>query len=100
MLGSQNRKKESRMAGAKRQGREKPAKIEQRKVQGMEWGPEVDQTALLASPIYIGQAYVKGWGGEKNIKRGAKGPGVSLSSLRIFWVIMTSHLEDVFSFTF
>ena len=33
MLGSQNRKKESRMAVAKRQGREKPTKIEQRKVQ-------------------------------------------------------------------
>ena len=32
MLGSQNRKKESRMTVAKRQGREKPAKIEQRKV--------------------------------------------------------------------
>ena len=31
-----NRKKESRMAVAKRQGREKPAKIEQRKVQGPE----------------------------------------------------------------
>ena len=34
MLGSQNRKKESRMAVAKRQGTEKPAKIEQRKTQG------------------------------------------------------------------
>ena len=40
------------MVVAKRQGREKPAKIEQRKV----WGPQVEQTALLASPIYIGQA--------------------------------------------
>ena len=36
MLGSYNRKKESRMAVAKRQGREKPVKIEQRKVQGPE----------------------------------------------------------------
>ena len=33
-LGSQNRKQESKMAVAKRQGREKPAKIEQRKVRG------------------------------------------------------------------
>ena len=33
---SLNRKKESRMVVAKRQGREKPAKIEQRKVQGLE----------------------------------------------------------------
>jgi hypothetical protein len=36
MLGSLNRKKESRMAVAKRQGREKPMKIKQRKVQGLE----------------------------------------------------------------
>ena len=32
-LGSQNRKKESRRAVAKRQGRENPVKIEQRKVE-------------------------------------------------------------------
>ena len=43
------------MAVAKRQGREKPTKIEQRKVWGLEWGPQVEQTALLASPVYIGQ---------------------------------------------
>ena len=36
MLGSQNRKKESKMVVAERQGREKPLKIEQRKVQGPE----------------------------------------------------------------
>ena len=53
---------ESRMAVAKRQGREKPVKIEQRKVQGPEWGPQVKQKTLLAGPIYIGQAQ-----GEKNI---------------------------------
>ena len=40
----------------KRQGREKPMKIEQRKVRGLEWGPQVEQVALLACPIYIGQA--------------------------------------------
>ena len=40
------------MAVVKRQRREKPSKIEQRKVRG----PQVKQTALLASPIYIGQA--------------------------------------------
>ena len=44
---------ESRTVVAKR--REKPAKIEQRKVSGPEWGPQVKQTALLASPNYIGQ---------------------------------------------
>ena len=40
----------------KRQRREKPMEIEQRKVQGLEGGPQVEQTALLAGPIYIGQA--------------------------------------------
>ena len=59
------------MAVAKRQGREKPAKIEQRKARG----PECGQTALLATPVYTGQAQ----GGGKDIKRGAKGKGVSLS---------------------
>ena len=36
ILGSQNRKKESRMAVAKRQGRKKPTKIGERKVRGPE----------------------------------------------------------------
>ena len=44
------------MGVAKRQGREKPVKIEQRKVQRLEQGPQVKQTALLASPIFIGWA--------------------------------------------
>ena len=48
------------MVVAKRQGREKPAKIDQRKVRGPEWGPQVEQRALLASPIYIGQAQGQG----------------------------------------
>ena len=51
-------------------------KIEQRKVQGPEREPQVKQTALLASPIYIGQAHGEE---KKHIKRGAKiGPLVSL----------------------
>ena len=50
------------MAVAKRQGRGKPTKIKQRKVQGPECGPQVEQTTLLASPVYIGQAR-----GRKNI---------------------------------
>ena len=49
VLGSKNRKMESRMVVAKRQGREKPPKIEQRKVRGPEGGPQVEQTALLAA---------------------------------------------------
>ena len=32
------------MVVAKRQGREKPAKLEQRKIPGLEWGPQVEQT--------------------------------------------------------
>ena len=44
------------MAVAKRQRREKSVKIEQRKVGGPEWRPQVKQTALLDSPIYLGQA--------------------------------------------
>ena len=47
------------MAVAKRQEREKPAKIEQKKVQGPEWGPRVKQTTLLADQIYIEQAQVE-----------------------------------------
>ena len=50
------------MVLAKRQAREKPEKIKQRKVQGPECGPQVEQTTLLASPVYIGQAR-----GRKNI---------------------------------
>ena len=44
------------MAMTKRQRRENPMKIEQRKVGGPEWEPQVKQTALLASSIYIRQA--------------------------------------------
>ena len=43
--------------------------IEQRKVQGPEQGLQVEQTALLASPIYIGHAQGEE---KKHIKRGAK----------------------------
>ena len=76
MISSYNRKKESKMVVAKRQRREKPVKIEQRKVQGPEWGPQVKQTALLASPICIGQAQGEE---KKHIKKEAKiGPGASL----------------------
>ena len=89
------------MAVAKRQGREKPAKIEQTKVRGPEWGPQVEQIVLLASPIYIGQAQ----GEEKKKKyiyiyiyrerereRGAKGPGVSPAHWgTLFFVSLGRH---------
>ena len=85
------------MVGAKRQGREKPARIEQRKVQGPEWGPQVKQTALQAGPIYTGQAQGEG---KTHIKRGAKIGRGGLFSLCVFGVGLSSRLKDVFSFTF
>ena len=45
--------------------REKPVKMEQKKIRELELEPQVKQTALLASPIYKGQA--RG-GGNKCIK--------------------------------
>ena len=56
------------MVVTERQRREKPVETEQRTIWGPEeWGPQVKQTALLDSPIYIGQA--PGWG-DKCIKGG------------------------------
>ena len=78
------------MVVAKRQGREKPAKIEQRKVRGLDGGPRAEQTALLASPVYIGQAQ----GEEKTCeKKSQRARGLSSPC----WVGMPSRLEDVFS---
>ena len=56
--------------------REKPGKIEQRKVQGRE-----KQTALQASPIYTGQAQGEE---KKHWKRGAK--------IEPRWPLFSSHL--------
>ena len=71
------------MAVAKRQRREKPVKIEQRVVRGPEWGPQVKQAALLASPIYIGQAR----GRKKTYKKRCHnwGEGLLLSSRLLGW---------------
>ena len=85
------------MSVAKRQRRKKPMKIEQRKVRGPECRPQVEQTALLASSIYIWQAQGEE---KKHVKRGAKiGLGDSLLFC-VFWVGLPSCLEDVFSFAF
>ena len=84
------------MAVAERQRREKPTKIEQRKIRGPEGGPRVKQTALLASPIYIGQAQ----GEEKRTYKKRSQRAGGLSSLHVFWVSMPPRIEDVFSFTF
>ena len=61
------------MAVAKIQGREKPAKIEQRKVWELEWRPQVEQTALLVSLIYRGQTQGKRKKQKQKHKTGAKG---------------------------
>ena len=55
--------------------------------------------ALLASPIYIGQAQGEE---KKHLKRGDKIGLSGLTSLRVFWVCISSCLEDedVYSFTF
>ena len=93
MLGSWNRKKESRMAVAKRQSRIKPMKIEQRKIWGLEWEHQVKQKALLVSSIYIGQ----GQGEEKKHKKRSQNWPL-LFSFCFFWVGLPSHLKDVLSF--
>ena len=65
---------------AKGQRKEKPTKIEQRKVWGLEWGLQVKQTALLARPVYTGQAQGEE---KKHIKRGAKTEPGTLFSLHL-----------------
>ena len=57
------------MVVAKRQRREKPAKIEQR---GLERGPEGEQTASWLAQFTQGRPR----GREKHVKRGAEGPGL------------------------
>ena len=81
------------MAVAKRQRREKPMKIEQRKVRGPEWEIQVKQTALLAGPSYIGQTQGK----EKKYKRRSQNWAGGFSSFWVFWVGLPSYLEEVFS---
>ena len=71
------------MVVAKRQRREKPTKIEQRKVWGLEWGPQVKQTALLARPVYAGQAQREE---KRHTERGAKiEPGALFSLHLLGW---------------
>ena len=70
-------------------------KIEQSKVWGPELEPQVKQTALLASPIYTGQAQEK----EKKHKKGSQNWADQLFS-SLFWVGPLSCLEDVFSFAY
>ena len=65
--------------------RENRTKEGQRKVRGLECGPKVEQTALLASPVYLGHARGRGRGrggsGEEAAykKRSQRAGGLSLS---------------------
>ena len=86
LLGSQKRKKKSRRVVAKRQAMEKSTKIEQRTVQVPECGPQVEQTALLASSIYIQQAQGKEKTHKKRSQR-ARSLSLSLSPF-----LFSSHL--------
>ena len=81
------------MAVAKRQGREKPVKIEQRKVRGQEWGPQVEQTAFLARPIYIGRAR----GEEKTYKK--RSPRARFLKMTEYG-LQESHVEKHQNFVF
>ena len=67
------------MVVAKRQGREEPAKIEQRKVKGRSRTRvrTSGRTALLVKP----NLHKAGPGGRKNIKRGAKRLSLLFESL-------------------
>ena len=92
------------MAVAKRQGREKPTKIEQRKVKGrsedLRTGMRTSgRTALLTKP----NLHRAGPGGrKKHKKRSQRALALSLPSAGVLfssclWIDMPSHLEDGFS---
>ena len=83
MLGSQNRKKESKMGVAKRQGREKPAKTEQRSVKerSEDWSEDLRQDKQHS---WLAQLHKAGpWGEGKTYKKRSQRVG-ALSSLRVF----------------
>ena len=65
--------------------------MEQKKIWGLEWEPQVKQTALLASPIYIEQAQE---GEEANVWKEEAKTDWGLS----FVVGLPSHLKGVLSF--
>ena len=70
---------------AKRQGRETPTKTNKGRCE--DWSEE-EQTALLASVIYIGQAQGEG----KTYKKGARRLGVSLLHTRRLRVFLSLSL--------
>ena len=67
-LGSQNRKKESKIAVARRQRRGKARESRTKEGPRTKRELQVKQTALQASPVYIGQAQGK----KKKQKRGSQ----------------------------
>ena len=69
--------------------------MEQRKVWGPEWEPQVKQITLLASPNYKGQAQGRR---KKVYKKRSQNWTTGLFSLCIFWNSPPSCLEDAFSF--
>ena len=85
------------MVVTKRQGREKPAKIEQRKVWGLEWGLQVEHTALLAIPICIGQPQGEGKTYKKRSQRALSCACTGAFFSSRIWVDMPLHFEDGFS---
>ena len=54
------------MVAAEGQRKEKPTKMEQKKIQGLEWEPQVKHTALLVSQFTYGRLRGRG---KKNKKR-------------------------------
>ena len=84
------------MVVAKRQRSEKPMKKEQMKVRGPEWEPQAKEIALLASPIYIGQAR----GERRKHERSSQYWTGAFFPLCCFWVGPSSCLKDIFSFAY
>ena len=66
-------------------------KIEQSKVWGPELEPQVKQTALLASPIYIGQVQ-----GEEEKQYKKRSFWILFSSVHFFWIGPPSRFKDGF----
>ena len=86
------------MAVATRQGREKPAKMKQKKVQG-----GVRTSGKTNNTPGWPNLHRTGPGGDKHINRGARASSLSLSLLcagalfSCLWIDVSSPLEDGFS---
>ena len=78
LLDSQNRKQESKMAQAKRQGREKPAKIEQTKIKERSEDQSEDFRQNKQHSWLAQFAQGRPRGRKKHIKGGAKALSLSL----------------------